>query len=413
VIRMLHITTVAESLGYFFVGQMSYMRAQGFDVHVLSSPSELLDRFAGDEQVQPHAVKMYRDITPLRDLVATFQIWRLLRVLKPQIVHAHTPKGGLLGMIAAFLGQVPVRIYHIHGLPFVTATGYRRFLLRWSERISCVLAHQVLCVSHSVREVVIAERICPASKVEVLVNGSINGVDAVGRFNPIKVGANTRKAVRMKYGIPDDTLVLGFVGRVVRDKGLVELVEAWNILRGQFADLHMMVVGPFEPQDSVPPDVEEILQCDSRVHITGQVHNVSPMYASLDILVLPSHREGFGLVAIEASAMKLPVVATSIAGCVDAVQDGVTGVLVPPHDVDALVKAISEYVRDSALRIRHGQAGRARVLRDFRPEAIREALRLKYTRLLQEKGLQLPVASQIDLDKGLSTNSSSSAEQQN
>jgi len=270
----------------------------------------------------------------------------------------------------------------LHGRPLTTAPGLKRFLLRWSEKVSCRLAHQVLCVSHSLREEAVAARLCPPDKIKVLRAGSINGVDATGKFDPAQIGPQVREKIRVQYGIPLDALVVGFVGRVVRDKGLAELVEAWQVLRDEFPMLHLLVVGPFEPQDPVPPAVEKVLWSDPRIHRTGRVLDTAPLYAAMDLVVLPTYREGFGLVAIEAAAMELPVVATRIPGCVDAVQDGITGTLVPVRDGLALAVACRRYLRDSELGLRHGQAGRQRVLRDFQPEALWEAMFQEYVRLL-------------------------------
>jgi len=388
-IKILHITTVPQTLA-FLTGGLRYMKARGFEVCALSSPGKLLNEFSQAEQVPVYAVKMTRRITPLRDLISLFQLWRRVQILRPQIVHTHTPKGGLLGMVAAYLARSPVRIYHIHGLPFITARGYKRIILRWCEKVSCYLAHQVFCVSYSVRDVVIKESLCPDSKVKVLVNGSICGIDATTKFNPVNVGDHIRLAMRRNYGIPNDALVIGFVGRVVRDKGLLELVQAWKTLRQEFPTLYLLVVGSFEPQDPLPPSVEKLLRTDPRVCLAGYVDETPPLYAAMDVLVLPSYREGFGLVALEASAMALPVVATNIPGCKDAVQDGVTGILVPPYDAEALARAIRKYLHSSALRRQHGMAGRKRALRDFSPEAIWEALYQEYLLLLYKKGLQPP-----------------------
>ncbi len=386
---LVQITTVPVSLG-FFTGQIGYMKARGFEIQAISSPGADLKKFAEREQVAVHAVEMPRRITPLRDLVAIFRLWRTLRRIRPAIVHAHTPKGGLLGTTAAWLARVPVRIYHMHGLPFTTASGYKRLLLRWSEQVACRLAHQVFCVSHSVREVALAESLCRPEKIKVLLRGSINGVDAAHRFNPANLGQNARKDTRSSHGIPADALVVGFVGRFVRDKGIAELAGAWRTLREEFLALHLLVVGPFEPQDPVPPQVEALLRGDPRIHLTGMVDDTPPLYAAMDIVALPTYREGFPNIPLEAAAMALPVVATRIPGCVDAVEDGVTGTLVPPRDATALADAIRTYLNHPELRRKHGQAGRQRVLRDFRPEAIWEALYQEYVRLLREKGLPSP-----------------------
>lgn len=389
-LKLVHITTVAESLLSFFPGQVGYMQARGFEVHGLSSPGECLQRFGAQERVPVHGVPMSRRMTPLRDGLAIWRIWRQLRQLRPQIVHSHTAKGGLLGVLGAWLGRVPVRIYHIHGLPLASAAGAKRLVLAWTEKFACKLAHQVLCVSHSVREVVVAAGLCPAEKIKVLLAGSTNGVDASIRFNPAYVGESARAVTRTKYGIPAEALVVGFVGRIVREKGVEELLEAWKAVREQFPALHLLVVGPLEPHDPLPPHVVASLHADSRIHLTGQQQNVPPLYAAMDVVVLPSYREGFGSVLTEAAAMAIPTVATRIPGCVDSVQDGVTGTLVRPRDAGALADAIRMYVSDPLLRCQHGQAGRERALRDFRQEAVWEAVYQEYLRLLLQKGLSAP-----------------------
>ena len=357
-IRLVHITTVPQSLS-FLSGHVGYMKAKDIEVLAVSSPGKNLAAFGDQEGIAVHAVEMPRRITPLDDLVALWRLFRLLRRIQPDLVHAHTPKGGLLGIVAAWLARVPVRIYHIHGLPYVTAKGPRRWLLQWAERTSCTLSHRVLCVSHSIRAVVVAEGICPSQEIEVLLAGSINGVDSQGRFNPATKCEKMRWHLRQSFGIPRDSLVVGYVGRIVRDKGFVELIEAWRTLREEFPLLHMLIVGPFEPQDPVPSNVECILRGTERIHLAGQIEDPSALYAIMDIVVLPSYREGLPLVPLEAAAMALPVVATRIPGCVDAVVDGQTGTLVPPRDAWALAQAIHRYLEDPALRRRHGLAGRS------------------------------------------------------
>lgn len=385
---LLHATTVPQTLG-FLCGQVSYISAHGITISAVSSPGPRLEAFGQTEGITVHGVRMPRRITPVGDMKAVVRLWHHFIRTMPQIVHAHTPKGGLLAMISARLAGVPVSVYHIHGMPYVTQTGVKRTLLKSTEKISCALATQVLCVSDSVREVAVRDSICPAHKIKVLLGGSINGVDADGRFNPARVGAAGREA-RARYDIPEDAPVVGFIGRIVRDKGLVELVEAWKVLRDEFPALHLLVVGPFEPQDPVPAETEAVLRSDARIHLTGRQLDTPPLFAAMDVLCLPTYREGFPNVPLEAAAMELPVAATRIPGCVDAVADGETGTLVPPRDAAALADALRAYLNDTDLRRRHGQAGRARVLREFRQEAIWEAMYQEYVRLLQEKGLPVP-----------------------
>ena len=381
--KLVHVTTVPMTLR-FYSGQVGYMKSRGFEVHAISSPGPMLDEFGRVEEVAVHAVPMHRRVSPIRDAVSLFRLWRLLRRLRPDIVHSHTPKGGLIGMLAAWLARVPVRIYNIHGLPVMTAKGLRRFLLTWSERVSCRLAHQVLCVSRSMREEAIERKLCPAGKVKVLLGGSCNGVDAKGRFNPTGSAA-ARIEARREWGIPEGALVVGFVGRIVRDKGIVELVEAWKRLRREVDSLHLLIVGPFEPQDPVPSEVAQYLTDDDRVHLTGENLDTPRLFAAMDILVLPTYREGFPVVPLEAAAMGLPVVATRVPGCTDAVVDGRTGTLVPVRDPESLAEAISKYAGDARLRRAHGQAARQRVILDFLPEGIWEATYGEYERLLRQQ----------------------------
>ncbi len=385
-IRLVLIATSPLFLG-FLRGFIRTLKEREFDLYIICSPGELLHQFIQTEQVTGYGVQMPRRITPWQDLLALVRLCLLLRRIRPHIVHAHTPKGGLLGTIASTVCRVPVRIYHVRGLPHLSAAGFKQVVLRWSERVACALAHQVLCVSHSIRQVVIEERICPAHKIKVPASGSGQGVDAEGRFNPARFTEEEKKALRERLGIPGDAIVVGYVGRLVRDKGITELAQAWNALREKHHNLHLLLVGDYEPQDPVPHEIKEQFQSDPRVHLTGWVSDASVYYPLMHLLVLPSYREGFPNTPLEASAMCLPVVATRIPGCVDAVVDGVTGTLVPPRDARALTEAIERYILQPDLRIQHGTAGRQRVLAEFRPEVIWQALYEQYHLLMKEKGI--------------------------
>ena len=291
-------------------------------------------------------------------------------------------------MIAAWLARVPVRVYHMRGLPFVTATGLRRRLLRGTERVSCGLAHRVLAVSRSMRSIAIEEGFCEKDKVRVLLGGSGNGVDATGRFVPQPLA--TRLETRAKMKIPADALVIGFVGRLVRDKGVVELASAWSHLREGLPSLHLLLAGSQDREDAAPAEVLVALRADPRAHFVGHSKDMPRLYAAMDVVALPTYREGFPNVALEAAAMGLPIVLTSVPGCIDAVQDGVTGTFVPPREVRALEVALSRYLEDPSLRARHGEAGRRRVLAEFRREAIWEAIASEYRTLLEHRPGAIP-----------------------
>ncbi|MGH7444105.1 MAG: glycosyltransferase, partial [Longimicrobiales bacterium] len=270
----------------------------------------------------------------------------------------------------------------MRGLPLTGARSPKRQLLWCTEWVACRLAHRVLCVSHSVRHEAIQSGICHGGKIAVLRGGSGNGVDARARFNPELHGGVVRAATRARFGIPADAVVAGFVGRIVRDKGIIELAGAWGELRARCPTLHLLLVGPLEPQDPIPAEVERLLRADERVHFAGMDWDTPPFYAAMDLVVLPTYREGFPNVALEAAAMGLPVIATRVPGCIDAVADGVTGTLAAVRDVDSLAAAIARYASDGALRHAHGSAGRKRVIAEFGQEGVWAALFEEYARLL-------------------------------
>lgn len=381
-LHVVHVMTVPASLA-FLRGQAAFMATRGVRLTAVTSPGPELEPWGRQEGVAVFAVDMPRRVSPIQDLAALARLIRLLRHLRPDLVHAHTPKGGLLGMLAATLAGVPARIYHIRGLPYVAATGRRRALLRTTERISCGLANRVLAVSRSMRDLAVSDGLCAAGKVDVLRGGSGNGVDAVGRFRP--AAPEMRRAARREFAIPEDAPVIGFVGRLVREKGVGELAEAWRALRAAFPAAHLLLLGPEERQDPVDPAALAALRCDPRAHLLGNVRDTPRGYAAMDVVALPTYREGFPNVALEAAAMALPIVATAVPGCTDAVVDGATGLLVPARDGAALARALGRYLSDSALRAAHGEAARARVLADFGREGIWEAHVSEYFALARGK----------------------------
>jgi glycosyltransferase involved in cell wall biosynthesis len=390
-VRMVHVATVPASLWYFLDGQVRYLTSRGFEVTAVAAPGPYLERFGEREGARVHAVDLQRRITPLRDVLVLARVARFFRRSRPDIVQSGTPKGGLIGMVAAWIARVPVRIYQMHGLPMMTASGYRRVVLWWSERASCVLAHRVFCVSPSLRELAIAEGLCSAEKAMVIGPGSVNGVDATGVFNPENVDDSEVRSIREQFGITDDAVVIGFVGRVVRDKGLEELARAWEMIRDAQPQARLLIIGhPYPDANQVPAATMDRLRRDPHVHFAGTVRGVAPWYRAMDVLVLPTWREGFGSVLLEAAAMGIPVVATRVTGCVDAVVDGETGTLVAPRDAHALAAAMSAYLEDPNLRRRHGAAGRARALSCFRQETLWRAYLEEYRRLLAAQGIPAP-----------------------
>jgi glycosyltransferase involved in cell wall biosynthesis len=325
---------------------------------------------------------MPRRVSPLGDWTSINRLYGVLRALRPGIVHSHTPKGGLLGTLAAKAADVPVRLYHMRGLAFVTLRGALATVLETTERVTCSAATRVICQSHSLHRTAIELGLVSAARSDVVLQGS-NGVDCDGRF-VLARHERAGRALRDAHGIPQDAVVLGFVGRLVRDKGVPELVEAFERLAARDPTIWLVLAGPREERDGLTADTFERMDRHARIVELGYTSDPAPVYAASDLVVLPSHREGFPNVPLEAAAMERAVVSTLVPGCTDAVEDGVTGTLVPVGEVDALERALARYLEDPALRDAHGEAGRARVEAFFRRPVIASALAEVYEREIRK-----------------------------
>ncbi len=348
-------------------GQLGYLRRQGFALHLISSPGAQLDRVAAREGVEHTVLPMRRDMSPLADLIALVRYLRLFRKLRPDILSAGTPKAGLLATLGARLAGVATRIYTVRGLRSETARGWRAALLRFAERTAAASATHVVCVSPSLAAEYASRGFAPRNRIRVLGSGSSNGVDTE-RFSP--PGAEDRARARDRLRIPADALVVGFVGRLVRDKGVEDLAAAFQALFREYPDVYLLLAGEFEDGDAVSRRVRTELEEHPRVAVLGFVEDPVAAYHAMDVLVLPSSREGFPNAVLEGSACALPVVAYDATGSRDAVAPGTTGQLAELGNPDALARALGTYLDDPALRAAHGRAGRKRVLDHFRNETV-------------------------------------------
>lgn len=371
---LVHVLTVADSLP-FIREQVAEARRLRMNVVVITSKDERLDRFGAELGVRTIGVEMPRRVSPLGDWESLQRLTRTFERLQPQIVHSHTPKGGLLGTLAAEAARVPVRIYQMRGLPYVTLEGPLRWITMTTERLSCRAATRVVCQSRSLLATSAADRLCEPGKAIVVLEGG-NGVDATNRFEPSRQSRH-RAALRQEWGFGDDALVFLFVGRLVRDKGVPELLEAFAGVHQAAPSARLVLAGPIEERDALDAGTLARLKSPGVLHL-GFRKDTEALYAASDVVVLPSHREGFPNVPLEAASMERPVVSTRVPGCTDAVADQVTGLLAPVNDARALSEIMSRYAADPALRRRHGSNGRARVLRAFRREAIVDAMMALY-----------------------------------
>ena len=371
--RVLHVFTVADSIG-FLRGQPAFFHEAGWELAVACSGEP--PAWAAEAFARTFEVKIARRVSPIADLRAIAQVVSVIRSFKPTLVHAHTPKGGLVGVLAGALCGLPV-VYHMRGSVLETAAGVMRPLLWGAEWVTCHFADRVVCVSHSLRDSAISMGVVSEDKAVVLAGGSGNGVDANGRFDP-STHAPARDEVRAAWGVDDQTVVAGFVGRLANEKGIRELVQAAALLAETAPSLRIALVGDIDERDPVGRGLLEQIAASPNLFRVEATPLIERIYAGFDLPVLPTYREGLPNVLLEAAAMALPVVATRVTGCVDVVRDGETGLLVSARDGAALAAAIGRYVADPELRLRHGAAARALVSERFAQPRIWGALERLY-----------------------------------
>jgi glycosyltransferase involved in cell wall biosynthesis len=389
-IRLLLAVTSPLSL-LMIAGQPAFFHQHGIATSVASGDGPMLAEFAAREGIEVLELPWQRGIAPLSDLVALWRLWRWLRRVRPSIISSGTPKAGLIGSLAGILARVPCRIYVLHGLRYETFAGLRRAVLFAADWISCRCCHRVHCVSDSVRDVAIAAGITSPQQSVVIADGTSNGID-VSRFEPTPALLAQAAAVRRDLAIPEDAPILGFVGRLAGDKGIHELLHAFQKLVAAVPNLRLLMLGDPDPVDPLDESDLRLLREHPNIVCTGFVADTETYYRMMDIFVLPTHREGFPSTVLEAQASGKPVVTTTATGAIDSIVHEVTGILVPPRNAEALRAALERLLLDRASATRMGSAGRERVLRFFQREQVWRWFVNEYRALLAARGLALPSA---------------------
>jgi glycosyltransferase involved in cell wall biosynthesis len=388
--RIVYVLTASLAVR-FLRGQLRYLREAGFDVTVIASWGEELATIPEAEGVRAISVPFSRGISLRKDLMSLWHLWRVMRRIRPTITSVGTPKAGLLGGLVAFFAGVPCRLYTLRGLRLQTVTGMRRRVLLFAERLACLSAHRIICVSNSLRQEAVALGLADSQKTVVLGSGSSNGVD-VSRFDLDQAERQKAVELRSKLGIPPDAPVVGFVGRFTRDKGIDELLQAFSLLRERLPELRVLLVGDVEKGDLPSLDVLQKVKTDPNIVCPGFVADPALYYQIMDVLALPTRREGFPNAVLEANASGKPAVVTNATGAVDSVIDGVTGFIVPVGDSVALANALAKLLYDPCLAKSMGQTARDRAAAEFRQETIWAGMLGECRRLLVAKALPLPLA---------------------
>lgn len=362
-IRVVRITTVPLSLDKLLNGQLNYVNNH-FEVIAVSSDEAYLKKIGEKEKIKVKNIEMSRKITPIQDFISILKMYRFLKEIKPEIVHTHTPKAGLVGMIASKLSGVPVRMHTISGLPLVEAKGLKKKLLILCESITYSCATHVYANSFNILKII--KSLFPFSfKIKVLGNGSTNGID-LKQFDPKSEFLNSKLAYRNEYGIDANDFVFLFVGRVVSDKGINELVRAFSKLENPNNQFKLLLVGPFE-EDLNPLQHETLTQIKTNTNIitTGYQSDVRKFYKLSDVFVFPSYREGFPNVVMEAGAMELPVITTNINGCDEIIIPEINGLLIPQKNEKSLLDAMQKISSEQELYHKLKQNSRSVIAEKF------------------------------------------------
>lgn len=343
--KLIRITTVPLSLDKLLSGQLHYMNSE-YEVIAVSSEKEYLERVGKKEGVRTHCVEMSRKITPIKDCVAVLKLYRFFRNEKPLIVHTHTPKAGIIGMLASKLAGVPNRFHTVAGLPLLETTGITRKVLNFVEKLTYACATKIYPNSFGLQEIILKNNFCKSSKLKVLANGSSNGIDT-SYFNPELYEEEFKNDLRRRLGINSEDFVFVFVGRLVADKGINEMIEAFELLQQKHSKVKLLLVGSFEEElDPLLPETLRKIKENNSIITVGFQSDVRAYLAISEVLVFPSYREGFPNVVMQAGAMGLPCIVSNINGCNEIIIDGENGVIISVKDVEAVFNKMKLFIED-------------------------------------------------------------------
>lgn len=378
--NILHVVNISFVIPYFLGNQLNWFYEKGDNEFVICSPSDELDSFSKRYNFDYRPIKVLRKLSVWDDIKAVLATLIYINQIKADVVTGHTPKGGLIAMIAAWIARVPVRIYFRHGLVYETSTGVKRSLLVNIDRLASKLATKIVCVSPSVAKRSIEDGLNPANKQVVLANGTCNGID-IERFCKGTINKERLQTLRAELKINEGDFVIGFAGRLVRDKGIIELIRAYQEIRNHHQNVRLVLVGMLEIRDALPEDVVHTIKEDKGIISTGYVgyDSIEQYYALMDVYVLPSYREGFPTSVLEASSMEIPVITTRVTGCNDSIIEGETGLFVG-HDAKELEDAILRLYNDFLLREQMGENGRRMVVENYKQELIWKEIEKLYQR---------------------------------
>ena len=374
---LIRITTVPLSLEKLISGQLHFM-SSFYNVIAVSSDKERLERYGESEKVAVFPLEMTRKITPLRDVFAVLKLYFFLKKTKPFIVHTHTPKAGIVGMLASKLAGIPHRLHTVAGMPLLEQVGFKRMVLNFVEKLTYSCATKVYPNSFKLRDIIIKNEYCPPTKLKVLANGSSNGIDT-SYFDATHFSEDHKSSLKQDLGIKSSDFVFIFVGRIVSDKGINELISAFSEIQEIKTDLKLLLVGPYE-QELDPLKEETLNQINGNKSIIalGYQNEVRPYFAISDCLVFPSYREGFPNVVMQAGAMGLPCIVSDINGCNEIIEDTKNGYIIPVRDKEAVKETLIRILENKEEYSKMQQNAREMIVSRFDQKTMWESILQEY-----------------------------------
>lgn len=364
--KILNIFTLSSTAKAFFDGQFEYLSNAGNDIWVVSSSEEPVE-FVKSNKVTYRQFDIRRSISPFADIRTIASLRTFIRHEQFDAVIGHTPKGAMVAMISAWLAGTRTRVYYRHGLIYTTAKGLKRIIFKTVERGTALFSTAIVNVSPSLSVLAVKDRLNSARKQHVIGCGTCGGIDTIEVFNPERVSDDAIEELRQSLKIPSDAFVIGFCGRLCRDKGIIELIEGFKLFQTAHPkiDARLLLVGPYDTRDILPQHIKNEIESNPSIIAPGKVshHNLPDYYRAMDVFVFPSYREGFGMTVIEASAMKLPILVSRSHGCVDSIRENVTGRyidLTPQSIAFGLYEMLNPQLRNSL-----GETGRKFVTENF------------------------------------------------
>ena len=378
--KLIRITTVPISIEKLLENQPKYF-SKFFDITIVSSDKSELEKLGKKQGVKTFCLPLTRKITPFKDIIAIFKLYFFLKRENPKIVHSHTPKAGFVGMTASFFAGVPIRMHTVAGLPLMERKFIKKKVLIFIEKLTYLFATNVYSNSKKLMEFILSKKFCSKRKIKTLANGSSNGIDIKYFSDNISLISKNKLLDTLK--ILKNDFVFCYVGRVVKDKGINELVSAFNELNLKNKNCKLIIVGKIENETNpVSKSTMGIIKKNKNILLTGFKNDVRPYLSIGNCFVLPSYREGFPNVLMQAGAMDLPCIATNINGCNEIIQDNINGFLIPPKNIDALVKAMQK-IMDKKLIIKLSKNSRLMVKEKYDQKYFWKKLLIEYNNLVK------------------------------